>query len=107
MEVVKNEVDQEQAKRNADQGPLTRAQRRARERLNNEAGDIIARLVNQWYEFFLDNDPDGQAVKDKQKEVSAKWRMYCQRRHFKPEIFPLIDKSIDKLIDDYKKAKAE
>jgi hypothetical protein len=90
-----------------EQKPLTREQRRARERLNKEAGDMIARLVNQWYEFFLDNDPDSKEVQDKQKEVSAKWRMYCQRRHLKPEILPLIDKSIDKLIDEYKKAKAE
>lgn len=107
MEVVKNEVDQEEAKQAAEKGPLTREQRRARERLNKEAGDMIARLVNQWYEFFLDNDPDGEEVKEKQKEVSAKWRMYCQRRHLKSEILPLIDNSITQLMDEYKKAKAE
>lgn len=114
MEVVKNEVDQEQEKRDAEKamqaaekGPLTREQRRARERLNQEVNDLIARLVNQWYEFFLDNDPECEEVKDKRKEVSAKWRMYCQRRGLKPEIHPLIDESIGKLIDEYTKTKAE
>lgn len=104
MDVVRNEVDQEEPKKEI---PLTREQRRVRERLNKEVSELIAKLVNQWYEFFLDNDPDSQVVKDKQKEVSAKWRMYCHRRHLKSEVFPLIDKSITQLMDEYKKAKEE
>lgn len=90
--------------------PLTREQRRAMDRLNKEVGDIIARLVNQWYEFFLDNDPDSEEVKTKQKEVSAKWRMYCKRKHLKAEAFTIVDKSITQLMEEYheyQKARAE
>lgn len=107
MEVVKHEVDQEQAKREAAQqkGPLTREQRRARERLNEEVTEMINRLVRQWYQFFINNDPDSEVVKNKQKEVSAKWRMFCRMRHLKVEAFPLVDKSIAGFIEEYKKAK--
>lgn len=85
--------------------PLTREQRRALERLNKEAGDMIARLVNQWYEFFLDHDPDGPEVKLKKQEVSAKWRMYCKRRRLVAKAFPAVDEAINQLIEEYKTQK--
>lgn len=83
---------------------LSREQRRAIERVNQEVSDTLAKLVNIWWEFFLNNDPESEAVKAKQKEVSAKWKVYCSRRKVKAELFSLADRSISDLIEEYRKA---
>lgn len=85
---------------------LTREQRRARERAGKEVSGIIDRLVTQWYEFFMDNDPDSDEVKQKGEEVSAKWKMYCRRRKLKPEALDIVGKTIAELMEEYKKEKA-
>lgn len=84
---------------------LTRDQRRAHERLNQEVNDTLAQLVGLWYQFFLQNDPESNEVKNKKKEISAKWRVYCERRHLKAELKGLADKAIDQLMDEYKKTR--
>lgn len=102
MEAVPVTEESKQEKR-----PLTREQRRAVERVNKEASEIVQRLVNSWYDFFLDNDPDSEEVKAKQREVNAKWRMYCKRRNLKPQAHNVVNQSIAGLIEEYKKEKAE
>lgn len=82
---------------------LTRDQRRMMDRLNKEVNETLAQLVNLWYQFFLQNDPEGNEVKNKKKEVSAKWRVFCERRHLKSELKGLADKAIDQLMDEYRK----
>lgn len=86
---------------------LTARQRKAIEQANNQANQIVQRLVNSWYDFFLDNDPESEEVKAKHKEVSAKWKMYCKRRNLKAEVYNLVDESIKKLIEEYQKERAE
>lgn len=101
--------DVETAKRAVESKPddkLTREQRRARERINKEVSDIIDRLVSQWYEVFMNNDPASDVVREKAEEVSAKWKMYCRRRGLKPQALDIVSKSIADLMEEYKKEKA-
>lgn len=87
--------------------PINREQRRARERVHKEISGMIDRLVNQWYEVFLNNDPESAEVKEKAAEVSAKWKMYCRRRGLKPEALNIVSKTIAELMEEYKKEKTE
>lgn len=82
---------------------LTREQRRIKERVNKEVSTTLARLTLKFYEFFMDNDPSGKELLDKQKELSTKWKMYCHRMNLIDEALPLFDKNADKILDDYKK----
>jgi hypothetical protein len=80
---------------------LNREQRRYMERVNREAQAKLQMLVNLWYEFFMENDPAGEEVKEKQSEVSAKWKMYCKHRDIKPEFFSKVDEQCDDLCQQY------
>lgn len=83
---------------------LTREQRRARERTSKEITDMINSLVRQWYNFFIENDPESDEVMLKAEEVSAKWKMYCHRKKLKPEALDLVSKTIVGLMEEYQKA---
>jgi hypothetical protein len=86
--------------------PMTRAQRRIQERVADAAGNTHRQLCQKFFDFFMGADePEGDEVKKKQKEFSAKWKMYCKRSQFKPEALPLFDEYANKLIADYKAEK--
>lgn len=87
--------------------PLTRQQRRFQERINKEVSDTLQKLTIKFYDFFMDNDPESDAVIKKQKELSAKWKMYCKRASLIDAAFELFDKNADKILTDYKTQKAE
>lgn len=80
---------------------LNRQQKRMVERANNEANAMHKRLVNQFAEFFIDNDPDSDEVDAKQKEVNAKWRVFCKNRNLLPEVFGLVDLSCNKFREQF------
>lgn len=74
---------------------LTREQKRIMERANAEANAMHKRLVNQFAEVFMDNDPASDLVSDKQREVNAKWRVYCKNRDLTPEVYALVYTACD------------
>lgn len=80
---------------------LSRQQKRIIERANDEANAMHKRLVNQFAEFFIDNDPEGDEVEAKQKEVNAKWRVFCKNRNLLPEVFGLVDMSCNKFREQF------
>lgn len=80
---------------------LTREQKRIMERANAEANAMHKRLVNQFAETFMDNDPNGEDVADKQKEVNAKWRVFCKNRNLLPEVHTLVDLSCNKFREQF------
>lgn len=80
---------------------LTRQQRRTIERANDEANAMHRRLVNQFGEFFMDNDPASEEVTEKQKEVNAKWRVYCKNRNLTPEVFGLVDLACNQIREQF------
>lgn len=82
---------------------LTREQRRIQDRVNKEVSTTLAKLTMKFYDFFMDNDPNGKEVSDKQKEMSTKWKMYCHRMNLIDEAIPLFDKNSAKILEDYKK----
>lgn len=80
---------------------LTRQQKRMVERANDEANAMHRRLVNQFAEVFIDGDPNSDEVADKQKEVNAKWRMFCKNRNLLPEVHSLVDLSCNKFREQF------
>ena len=86
---------------------MTRMQKRANERANIEAKEAFGGLVQQFWTIFFDNTPEDQIVTDKEKEVIAKWKMYCQRRRLKPECLNMVYDACKTIREDYEKTKAE
>lgn len=91
---VENQVKEPEQK-------LTRQQKRMVERANEEANAMHKRLVNQFAEFFMDSDPAGDEVEAKQREVNAKWRVYCKTRHLTPEVYGLVDLACNQIREQF------
>lgn len=82
--------------------PLTRLQRRYKERVEKEAMAQLNSLVSKFYEFFMENDPESQLIQDKKKELSAKWRMYVSHKGLSLKALGLCDSNCQSIIDKYK-----
>lgn len=80
---------------------LTREQRRMVDRANEEAGRMHKRLVDQFYEFFLDNTITPALIDSKKKEVAAKWRVYCKQRGLTAEALGLVEKTCDEILEQF------
>ncbi len=88
--------------------PLTRAQKRANERLQEEEQATYNALTERFLEYFTQSeDPEGEAVQDKIKQISTQWRLYCQRKGLIPALFPMLDNYMDGLLRDYLRSKEE
>lgn len=80
---------------------LTREQRRFKERIEKEAMARLNALVEKFYEFFMENDPESEAVAAKKKELSAKWKMYVHDRRLNKDAAELFDGAAQKVINKY------
>ncbi len=90
MEIPKKEI------------PLTRQQRRYKERIEKEASDTLRKLVNKFYETFMECDPDDPQIEHKRKELSAKWKMHCKKDGLVPSALVLFDDAAKAIIEKYK-----
>lgn len=86
---------------------LTRQQRRAMERINQRAQITYVKFCERYSEFFMENDPDGEEVKDKEKEINAKWVMYCRSNQLTTESEQEIKKFFERMHEQYNKTRAE
>jgi hypothetical protein len=84
---------------------LSREQRRYQDRVNEDAGRVYEILARKFFQFFIENDPESDAVAQKAKEVVAKWRMYCGKNRLTEKAFTLMQAHCDLVIQQYKEAK--
>ena len=88
---------------NPPEAPISRAQRRAKERIEIEAKELHNTLCESFLSFITHaDDPASEDVKAKAKQAGAKWKLYCSRRALKPEVRPLVDEFCNALMDEYK-----
>jgi hypothetical protein len=88
------------AKHNGQQ--LSRAQRRAMERIDSEVKDVFTRLSNQFFNFLMDSDnPSEEELRSKLKEVNSKWIVSCRRLNVKEEFHKMLNQQCDAMISDY------
>lgn len=106
MEVVETPPAQP-AEEKKQEKPLSREQRRIIDRVNREAHERLGSLVEHFFEFFMEHDPQSVEVEDKKKEVSAKWKMYVHNRRLSKEALNLCEEKCDELIAQYLQFKQE
>lgn len=82
--------------------PLTWEQRRFKERIEKEAMFQLNSFVSKFYEFFMEHEPESEEVKTKQKELSAKWKMYCHNKKLSQKALGLVDDNCQRIISEYK-----
>lgn len=104
MEVVK-ETPAEPVDTGSEQPKLSREQRRAMDRIRSEVDQMYDRLCAQFFDFFIDNDPESEAVEQKAKELSSKWKVFCHRKNIVKELHGAIENFCTATIKEYKKAK--
>ena len=71
---------------------ISRQERRLRERIEQEAKDTYALLTNKFFEYFMTNSPDSDEVTKLEREVIAKWKMYCKMKDLTKETLPLVER---------------
>lgn|SRR5690554_3924122 len=87
--------------------PLSREQRRRQDRLNQEIFAVFEQLTAKFVSFFLDcENPDGEQVEERMKQMDAQWRVYCKRKNVLPKGYTLFREWCEQYLKDYKAEKA-
>lgn len=110
MEVNRdNEKEKREADVHAQNGKpaMTRLQKRATERANEEAKAVFEGLVKQYWDCFFDNTPTDQIVIEKEQEVIAKWKMYHKRRKLLPVALEMVSEACKNIREDYEKTRGQ
>lgn len=88
------------------EAPQSRQQRRLIERIENEARATHERLAQRFMDFFINHDdPEGEAVQDKIRQISAQWRLYCASKRLTPESYVSMDTFMDAVLKQYQATK--
>ena len=82
-----------------------RQQRRIMERVQQEAQETHAKLAKQFFEAFMEFDPDGEELKELEKELIAKWKMYCGSRNLTKEAREMMTAYCTAIRTNYQKEK--
>ncbi len=80
---------------------LNKKQKAYQEQTQKAAMFTLNKLVAQFYEVFMDNDPADEAVATKRKQVIAKWKMYCLQQKLNDKALPMCDQAIQSVVDKY------
>jgi hypothetical protein len=88
--------------------PLSRQQRRAQERLKEEVQAVYKSLCDKFLDFFTQHDdPEGQEVINKVKQLGIQWHLYCKRKNLIASIYPALDQYMDSLLKEYLESKKQ
>jgi len=86
--------------------PLTRAELRRRERVNEEVKTQLSLLSQKFLTFFMESDdPESQEVVDKMNQMDAKWRVFCKSKSLIPRAYTLAKEEMEGIIQEYLKEK--
>jgi hypothetical protein len=100
------EQEKQAVEKQANEKPLTRQQRRSQERLKEEVQSTFKTMCDKFLDFFVSHDePEGQEVIDKIKQMSTQWRLYCDRKKLIPTLYPVLDNYMDGLLQEYIQSK--
>lgn len=96
-------VEQKEAPTEAKQtSKLSREQLRRKDRIESEAQETFHRVTENYLDFFTKHeDPEDDAVYQKQKQISAQWRLYCFRKKLTASAFPAVDEYCNKVRENY------
>jgi len=81
---------------------LSRHERRAQERLKSDVEEMYNTLTVKFLDYFTASDnPEGQDVQEKAKQIAAQWRLYCSRKNLIRTLYPIVDTYINGLMKEY------
>lgn len=81
---------------------LSRREQRYRERVNQEVQSVISQLSDQFLNFLLSSEnPEGNEVVEKMKDINAKWRVYCKRKNLIAKAYPVMELQMAQMAKEY------
>lgn len=101
-DMPKVEEDKKDAQR-----PLTREQRRMKERIEKEADEKLTAMIGKFSDFLIDCENPEVDVPFIQKTMSAQWKLYCVKKRLTGESSLQFDIFSNKVLDQYKALKGE
>jgi len=91
-----------------DKKDLNREQKRFLERIELEAKQTFQLLADKFLNLFMDSDdPDGEDLTERGRQISAQWRTYVKKRKLDDKALPAIEKYISNVNSQYVQSKAE
>jgi hypothetical protein len=89
---------------NKEEAPkLSRQQQRLIDRVEHEAKTYHEILADKFFQFFaLSDNPEGEEVQAKIRQLNAQWVVFCNKKRLKPEVKTFIKTFCDNLIQEYK-----
>jgi hypothetical protein len=100
MQVQRSNEAAEQPK---EEKPLSREQRRIKERIEIEAKNTFDLLSDRFLNFFINHDdPEGNEVTQKLAQISSQWKTYCTKRQLIPQAKVMIDDFAASVLSDYR-----
>lgn len=86
--------------------PLSRNQRRDKERRELEAKGVYESLCKKFFDHFIkSNEPDGFELEVMRKQINTQWKVYCNRASLIPDAYKMFDEYSLGLIKEYKDTK--
>lgn len=102
------EVITEEQKQQAEQPPLSREQRRYKERIEADAKKTYEQFTGKFFEFFIHYDnPDSVEVQEKAKHMNAQWKMYCKKMRLVDAAFVMFEDNFKTVLSDYYTLKSD
>jgi len=77
-------------------------QKLQRQRAEAQALLMLNKLVTQFYEFFMNNDPDSPLIAQEQTKIGAKWKMYCVQAKLNKSASGRFDEHCTTIKEKYK-----
>lgn len=94
--------EKEKVSLNKKETPISRQERRRREKINQEVQEAHRQLSDKFLNFFIEcENPEGQEVVDKMKQIDAQWRLFCRRKGLIAKAYPLMNDYMEGLLKEY------
>ena len=72
-------------------------------KINVQADRMYRQMQDKFMDFFMASDnPEGEAVQQRIKQLNAQWKIYCMSKNLRPDIYDSIKKYCDKIVEEFK-----
>ena len=87
--------------------PITRQQRRYKERIEKEAQETYNAFTDRFFKLFMESsDPEGEDLAIKRKQMNAQWRIFCSRMGLVPAAYDMFSNFCAATLRQYQEQKA-
>jgi hypothetical protein len=82
--------------------PISRAERRRRDHINEQVQVKARDLQDKFLDFFTScENPEGDEVLEKMKQIDALWRVFCKNKGLISKAYPIMNVYMAGVVQEY------